>query len=221
MHLEVESSSWMLPPRRAAFLSSGTLHRVRCERAVSLRTVYVSPELTGKVDFLCRVFTVSPLLRELLLAAMRWNHQTDPMEPLLRPYFVTLSLLALELCEKARLPFHLPIPTSEELRRATQLVRDKLGSPIGVGDLAKAAALSERSLRRRFDSELGMSPHDYLHAARILAAIERLSDPQESITMIGLSVGFESSSSFSHAFSAFVGETPRDYRKRVFCPIPL
>lgn len=221
MHLDVDRASFLLPPRRAAFLSAGTQHRVRCDRPVSLRTVYVTPDLIEPVAWDCLVFTVSPLLREMMLSAMRWDHKTDPSLPLLRPYFVSLSLLVLELCENAKLPFRLPVPSSDELRRVTQFVRDNLGRPIGVCDLAKAAALSERTLRRRFQSDLGMSPHDYLHAARILAAMERLSDPQQSITMIGLSVGFESSSAFSHAFASFVGETPRDYRKRALATLPL
>jgi len=215
LHLEVATDSWVLPSHRAAFLTAGTPHRVRCERSVGLRTVYLDPLWLAPPPWDCRVFTVCALAKELLLYAMRWDHRSSPHDPLLQSYFVTLGRLALEWSENDPLPFHLPHPQSDELLRATRLVRTRLASPIGIGDIAKAAALSERTLRRRFQSELGMTPHAYLHAVRMLAALERLADPSASITTVALEVGFETPSSFSHAFRAFVGETPRDYRQRI------
>ena len=220
LHLEVAGDSWLLPPHRAAFLCAGTTHRVFAERPVSLRTVYLSPRLVRRPGFDCRVFTVAPLMRELLLYAMRWPHDCDPRDPLLRSFFTTLAALALSWSEQAALPFRLPLPRSAELVRAARLVRGKLGDPIGIADLARAAALSERTLRRRFLDELGMSPRDYLHAARLLAALDRLADPQRSITDVALSVGFSTASAFSHAFAAFVGESPREYRQRLAAPSP-
>jgi transcriptional regulator GlxA family with amidase domain len=161
------------------------------------------------------VFTVSPLAKEMLLYAMRWNHQSDPCDPLLLSYFSTLGQLALTWIEQGALPFRLPVPQSEALRRATQILAERLDEALSVAELAKAAALSERTLRRRFVSELGMTPHAYVHAQRMLAALDRLTDPSLSITEVALSVGFETPSSFSHAFSAFVGESPRDYRQKL------
>lgn len=53
-----------------------------------------------------------------------------------------------------------------------------------------------------------MTPHAYLNTARMLAALDRLAVRSLSITEVALEVGFETPSSFSHAFTAFVGETP-------------
>lgn len=215
LHLEVAGDSWMLPPHRAAFLAAGTPHRVFADRPVSLRTVYLSPRLVRGPGWDCRVFTVAPLAREMLLYAMRWSHKSDPRDPLLRPFFTTLATLALEWSEQGALPFRLPLARSAELRRAARLVRSKLCDPIGIVDLARAAALSERTLRRRFLDELGMSPRDYLHTARMLAALDRLADPAVPITEVALAVGFATPSAFSHAFTGFVGESPRTYRQRL------
>jgi AraC-like DNA-binding protein len=220
LHLEVAGDGWLLPPHRAAFLSAGTPHRVFADRAVSLRTVYLSPRLLPgrRPGWDCRVFTVGPLAREMLLYAMRWSHRSEPRDPLLRSFFITLAALALEWSEQGALPFRLPLARSAELRRAVRLVRDKLADPIGVPDLARAAAMSERTLRRRFLDELGMGPRDYLHTARMLAALDRLADPAVPITEVALAVGFATPSAFSHAFVAFVGESPRLYRQRMSLP---
>jgi AraC-like DNA-binding protein len=215
LHLEVNSGSWLLPPQRAAFLTAGTRHRVYAERAVALRTVYLSPQLVAAPAWDCRVFTVSALAREMFLYAMRWPHDSDPHDPLLRTYFVTLAALALEWTESHPLPFRLPVAQSAPLRRATRLARARLGTPIGVADLAQAAAVSVRTLRRQFDRELGLSPYAYLHKARMLAALARLADPRRSITDVALAVGFETPSAFCNAFTRFVGESPRQYRQRL------
>jgi AraC-like DNA-binding protein len=215
LHLTVGTSDWVLPPHRAAFLVAGTQHRVRCDQQVSLRTIYLAPSIVAAPPWDCRVFTVSPLAKELLLYAMRWNHQSDPRDPLLQSYFSTLGQLAAEWSDHGALPFRLPVPQSEALRRATRIIADRLDEALSVTDLAKAVALSERTLRRRFVTELGLTPHAYVHAQRMLAALDRLTDPSLSITEVALSVGFETPSSFSHAFTAFVGESPRDYRQKL------
>lgn len=215
LHLEVDGGSWLLPPQRAAFLTANTRHQVVADRKVALRTLYISPDFGPLPSWDCRVFTVGPLAKELFLYAVRFSHQHDPQDPLLRTYFQTVLALALEWTEHGVLPFRLPVPQSDPLLRVTRLIRKQLGSPLSVPDLARAAAMSERTLHRRFQAELGISPHAYLHTARMLSALDRLTDPQVPITSVALDVGFETPSAFSHAFVAFAGETPRDYRQRV------
>lgn len=215
LQLQVEDGSWLLPPHRAAFLRGNTAHRVVAERPIALRTVYVAPTLLPPPAWDCRVFTVTPLLRELLLYATRFGHDSPANDPLLLLYFRTLSLLTLEWAERGRLPYRLPAPQSEPLQRATLHIRRHLGSPLSVSDIARRAAMSERTLRRHFLAELGMTPHAYLHSARMLAALDQLADTEVPITTVALEVGFQTPSAFSHAFLDFTGETPRDYRRRV------
>ncbi len=215
LQLEVADASWLLPPHRAAFLSAGTRHRVIAAQAVALRTLYICPTFAPTVSWDCRVFTVAPLAKELFLYAVRWSHRSDPADPLLRPFFQTVAGLSLEWSERGLLPYRLPLPQSDALRRVTDLIQRQLGQPLSVPALARVAAMSERTLQRRFVAELGLSPHAYLHTARMLAALQRLADPQVPITTLALEVGFATPSAFSHAFSAWSGETPRDYRQRV------
>jgi AraC-like DNA-binding protein len=215
LQLEVDSGSWLLPPYRAAFLTAGTRHRVVAERPVSLRTVYVAPHLVRQPGWDCRVFSVSVLAREMFLYAMRWSHKSDPRDPLLQSFFVTLATLALEWSEADELPFRLPVARSPELRRAAGLLRKAIDQPLQIAELARAAALSERTLRRRFSTELQMGPRTYLHTARMLAALAQLTHPARSITEVALAVGFATPSAFTNAFTAFVGESPRQYRQRL------
>ena len=117
--------------------------------------------------------------------------------------------------ERGRLPHRPPAPQSEPLQRATLHICRHPGSPLSVSDIARRAAMSERTLRRHFLAELGMTPHAYLHSARMLAALDQLADPEVPITTVAPEVGFQTPSAFSHAFLDFTGESPRDYRRRV------
>lgn len=214
LHLEVASGAWLLPPRRAALLVAGTRHLVRSERPVALRTVYLAEDLLPRPAWDCRVFSVSPLAREMLLYAMRWSHESPADDPLARPFFLALAALAAEWAEKDAYPFRLPAARSDELRRATEHALGRLGDPLAIEDLARAAGVSTRTLARRFADEMQSSFRGWLHTARMLRAMDLLAAPEARVTEVALEVGFESLSAFSASFSTFVGENPRDYRRR-------
>ncbi|MEM7334098.1 MAG: helix-turn-helix transcriptional regulator, partial [Chloroflexota bacterium] len=67
---------------------------------------------------------------------------------------------------------------------------------------------------RLFKQELGMTFGSYLRVARIIRAIELLSDANTAVTDVAYSVGYRSLSSFSQTFQQLTGITPREYLKR-------
>lgn len=214
LHLEVDAGTWLLPPRKAAWLGAGTRHRVSADRPVALRTVYLRTGIVPHVARDCSVFSVEPLAREMLLYAMRWDHASDPEDRTARSFFRALAALSSEWIEQNAHPFHLPTAQSPELSRATAFILSRLADPIGVEDAARAAGASTRTLARRFAAELGTGFREYLHAARMLRAMDLLAEPAARVTDVALAVGFESPSAFSAAFSSFAGESPRVYRQR-------
>ncbi|HSO00205.1 MAG TPA: helix-turn-helix transcriptional regulator [Candidatus Nanopelagicales bacterium] len=212
LHLEIEAGTWLLPPRKAAWLCAGTRHRVSADRPVALRTVYLAAEMLPELDHDCRVFSVEPLAREMLLFAMRWDHESDPEDRTAGPFFRAFAALTAEWIERNAHPYRLPTARSPELSRATAFILARLADPIGVEDAARAAGASTRTLARRFADELGTGFREYLHAARMLRAMDLLAEPAARVTDVALAVGFESPSAFSAAFSSFAGESPRGYR---------
>lgn len=78
----------------------------------------------------------------------------------------------------------------------------------------QVAGMSERTLRRRFQMELGMGWDDYRRRARLISAAQALTDSKRSVAQIAADVGFESQSAFSRAFQQLTGDTPRDFRAR-------
>src|SRR5882724_10651487 len=62
-------SSWMIPPGKAVFIPAGCSHSMRMWGNVAVRSLYFPPSLkaAGLAFDECRVLSVTPLLRELIL----------------------------------------------------------------------------------------------------------------------------------------------------------
>ncbi len=80
-------------------------------------------------------------------------------------------------------------------------------------ELASRFGLSERSLTRQFKDLSGSTPSQYLHQVRIEKARKQLREGTDSVTKIGLSVGYKDSNYFSYKFKALTGQTPAEYRR--------
>jgi AraC-like DNA-binding protein len=212
--LEVEGSQWLLPPQRAAWIAARAPHRVRVVTPVALRTVYLSTRLARGPDGACRVFAATPLAREMILHAMRWGPGEGAPEAARGPFFAALAALLDEWSAEA-LPFRLPTARTPELGRAMEYAIEALGESPTIEEAARRAALSTRTLARRFADEAQTTWRTFLHHARMLRAMELLAQPGARVTDTALSVGFESFGAFTRAFEEFTGERPKDYRRRV------
>ncbi|WP_188190419.1 GlxA family transcriptional regulator [Nonomuraea sp. SYSU D8015] len=89
----------------------------------------------------------------------------------------------------------------------------QLHRPLTVADLARHAGLSERTLARRFVAETGVSPLQWLLAARIDLAREYLERNDLSIEQIADRCGLGTPANFRTHFRRLLGTSPADYRK--------
>lgn len=81
--------------------------------------------------------------------------------------------------------------------------------------LAQMCCMSSTHFRRTFTSVMNTSPLDYLIKIRIEKASLFLRTTEMPILNISEEVGFHSLSSFNRHFINIVGETPRDWRKKM------
>ncbi len=88
------------------------------------------------------------------------------------------------------------------------------GLPLNIEKMARMANLGVSRFHERFAREMGVSPADYRHRARIRRARELLTQTDQSITRIALKLGFSSSQHFAASFRKFVGQTPSGYRRQ-------
>lgn len=79
--------------------------------------------------------------------------------------------------------------------------------------LADKAGMSRSSFARAFRTTVGTSPVEYLTRWRMLLAGARLTDGNQPVSAIALSLGYESESAFSTAFKRVMGCSPRAYAR--------
>jgi AraC-like DNA-binding protein len=87
-----------------------------------------------------------------------------------------------------------------------------LSAATQTGALA-AAALSERSFRRLFARDTGLTWQSWLGQARIMMAMGLLSEGRR-VTEVAADVGYSSLSAFAKAFAQLAGEGPSQFRHR-------
>jgi AraC-like DNA-binding protein len=80
-------------------------------------------------------------------------------------------------------------------------------------ELAERAGMSRSTFALRFKETVGTSPIEYLTRWRMLVAGDRLTNSSDPISVIALSLGYESESAFSTAFKRVMGCSPRQYSR--------
>jgi transcriptional regulator GlxA family with amidase domain len=106
---------------------------------------------------------------------------------------------------------------TESVSRFSELttwIHAHLNDDLSVEALAGRACLCPRHFSRRFKSEFGASPADFVERLRLDEARRRLSNGDNSVENVGLSVGFRSADAFRRAFERRLGVSPSDYRRR-------
>ena len=77
--------------------------------------------------------------------------------------------------------------------------------------LAARAGMSRSTFALKFKETVGKSPMEYLTRWRMQLAGDRLANAGDPVSVIALSLGYESESAFSTAFKRVMGCSPRQY----------
>lgn len=217
VEVETDAAHYLLPPQQAAWIPAGLEHQAVMNPDVKTVAVMFDPSLIPDAGNRARIIAVSPLVREMMLYALRWpidrGDGAADDETVSDTFFRTLAALVSEALDHEA---PLSLPTSDHPIVAAALAYTKAHlDAVTTDDVARAVAVSERTLRRLFADTVGMPWRTYLLHARMLRAMALLAAPDQSVQEASSTVGFDSLSSFSRAFTQFCGETPSAYRKRV------
>lgn len=83
---------------------------------------------------------------------------------------------------------------------------------VTLHDIAARAAVSVRTLNRRFQSETGQTPMQWLTGVRVRHAQQLLESTAYGVERIGREVGFTSPANFREQFRRLTGVAPLNYR---------
>ena len=207
--------------KKLTFVPAGHEYHERQEPRISSRVVYFyfDPAKmpihsnTGFTDFTPRLYFEDPVIRE---TALKLSAGADN-----RLYQEALGVvLAHELVRlnsrtsRVRAPIRGGLAAWQQ-RVITAYIEEHLAERISLATLAQLVSLSPFYLCRAFKQSFGMPPHRYHISRRIECAKALLAKPAPSMTDIGLTVGYNETSSFSAAFRRATGFTPTDYHRNL------
>ncbi|WP_430783674.1 GlxA family transcriptional regulator [Actinoplanes sp. G11-F43] len=108
-----------------------------------------------------------------------------------------------------------PIHTSvscETIQPLLTHVLETLDHPHTVDTMADLVHMAPRTFARRFRSETGATPHDWLTSQRVLLARRLLEETDLGIDAIAARAGFGSAQTLRHHFTQRLSTTPQSYR---------
>jgi len=213
VEVETAAGHYLLPPQQASWIPAGLEHQATTNTAVRTVSVMFDPRIVPAPGDRARILAVSPLIREMMLHAVRWPIARTDSDEVSNGFFQTLAHLVTESLEHEE-PLSLPTSADPVVSAAMIYTRRHLDT-VSAAEVSRAIGVSERTLRRQFAAVLGMPWRGYLLQARLLRAMALLAEPGPSVLDVSLAVGFDNVSAFARAFAQRVGETPSAYRRRV------
>src|ERR1051325_870631 len=134
--------SWMVPPGRAVLIPAGCRHTIRMWGDVAMRSL-IFPPVRMPIEE-CRVLSVTPLLRELVLRVIEMRALDVRVDAELR----LLEVLLDEIAQAEVAPLALPLPLD---RRALAVAHHVLKGPAeeeSLDKLARRFGAGRRTLER-------------------------------------------------------------------------
>lgn len=102
----------------------------------------------------------------------------------------------------------------KEMRHLQDLLESRCQEAWGLDDMAAQVHVSVRTLQRRFLAATGMTPVQYLQAARIERSKDLLESERLPVPEVAARVGYQDRVAFGRLFKKMVGMTPAAYRQK-------
>ncbi|MFG1428034.1 AraC family transcriptional regulator [Roseixanthobacter glucoisosaccharinicivorans] len=180
----------------------------------------------GQADLLLNI--LPPLIHireEPARATLRWcveRMRQELCDPQPGDFIVAQQLATMVLVQALRLHLSdgrrdgigwLFALADKRMRGAINAMHESPGHRWTLQAMAEQAAMSRTSFALKFKETVGLSPMDYLTRWRMTLAADRLTHSRDSISEIGLALGYESEKSFSTAFKRIMKCPPRQYAR--------
>ncbi|AZG07530.1 AraC family transcriptional regulator [Pigmentiphaga sp. H8] len=205
--LQTEHHLVRLGPSRAAWIPPDLPHAVLMERPYRYHSVYVDAAMYAEPAF--SVTGISPLLRELIFDAGRWDtsHADAPSR-----HWKTQVILD-EIRQAPRVAAGLPIPEDARIAQICRALEADPSDGRTLAEWAAQAGASEKTMQRIFVKLTGLSFQQWRNHARMTRAIELHSLGRRMLD-IAVELGYSSEGAYSHAFRQFYGYSPSQLKRK-------
>jgi AraC-like DNA-binding protein len=207
LSLDIEDGVWIVPAIHAVWLPPDHPHGGRSHGPFHGWSAYVAPEACHDLPHRPCMIRTTGLLKEAVLRA-----STRPAGEWNQRHLHVAEVILDEIRSLPVEPLGLPLPKDARLQRIAQAI---IADPTDERDLeqwASWAALSSRTLSRRFVIETGFNFTAWRQRARLMRSLEMLAEDRP-VQAVALDLGYSTASAFITLFKRTFGETPSTYRR--------
>jgi len=202
MEIAAEQSLWLTPPQFAVWIPAHVNHAIRMPGAVSMRTLYLRPGLArGKQ---CTVLHVTPLLRELIVEAVRIGN----LKACNKSHAALRDVIVDQIGRASPIPTVLAMPSDARARAIADAVIANPKTTLLAS--CQKAGVSVRTLQRIFRREVGTDFETWRRQVRMMKGVELLTQGT-MIKQISHMVGYRQVSTFVAAFRRAFGMPPKSW----------
>ncbi|EHM02008.1 transcriptional regulator, AraC family [Acetobacteraceae bacterium AT-5844] len=203
MRIHAAGTLHVVPTGRGLWMPAGLRHAVIMQGHVAMRALFLRHDAARSGPPGVAVLAVSPLLRELVLAAcdgpLEWDESGRGGH--------LAALILDEIARAPSLPLGVPQPRDPRLLRLADAMRADLARDRTLEDWAGEVGASPRTLTRRFREETGLGFAVWRQQTRLAEASALLAQGMTP-ARAAAAVGYASASAFGAAWRATFGTTP-------------
>ncbi|MGB5647535.1 MAG: AraC family transcriptional regulator [Muriicola sp.] len=206
LNAEVYPNTWMV----SLVMSIQKFHSLFSQQAEHIP--FLSKEFEDKKYYTQELIT--PPIAVVLSQLMNYNvHPTildlyvkGKIYELIALYFNKTNTTTFEQC-----PFLVDEENVKRIRKAKDIVLQRMAEPPTLKELAEEIGLSLKKLKEGFKQIYGDSVYSFLFDYKMEYARKMLESNQYNVNEVGLKVGYSTSSHFIAAFKKKYGTTPKKY----------
>jgi AraC-like DNA-binding protein len=202
MEVTAAGSLWLIPPQFAVWIPAHVEHSIRMPGAVSMRTLYLRSGLARRKT--CAVLHVTPLLRELVVEAVR----TGDLKARNKAHAAFRDVLVAQIGKASPIPTMLAMPVDARALAVAGAVVSEPGRRVDLAGLCRRAGVSTRTMQRLFRRETGQDFETWRRQARLMKAVELLAAGR-SVKEVSFAVGYRQPGTFGAMFRKSFGLTPK------------
>ena len=169
-----------------------------------MRTLYLRRGLAPGLPAVCTVLHVAPLLRELVVEAVRMGQ----LQVKNRLHCALRDLLVSQLQNASPVPTSVTLPRDPRALAVAQALMANQANCPSLQALCASAGVSVRTIERAFRRDVGMDFESWRRQVRLMKAIELLVGGCP-VKEVAFEVGYRQPSAFVEMFRQTLGTTPK------------
>lgn len=211
MELNIGQKNYITPPPYGIWLPPHLSHSGTTRTVVSHGTLYIHESLCQNLSSEAGILLTSPLVTALFLHLKSQSESQDILNT--QPEHLRILHVILDQLQLAQ-QIHSYLPGSDHpaLKQILNYLHLNPADNRPLQELAQQINMTERTLARHCQSELGMSLNEWRQRLKVMKAMTMLTD-HKTVENIALDLGYASSSAFICMFKRWMNITPDQFRK--------